>query len=76
MLTKAEIDRIMADKTQRILISSEEKVKSAEAGEKPKTYTYSGQWRFIDGKAVKDGFGKMRWPDGSYYEGQFEKNQM
>jgi len=70
MFTKAEIDRIMADQTKRVLITSEENVKSAEAGEKPKTY--SGQWRFIDGKAVKDGFGKMRWPDGSYYEGQFE----
>ncbi len=74
MLTKTEIDRIMADPTKRILITSEEKVKSTDPGEQPKTYR--GQWRFVDGKAVKDGFGKIRWPDGSYYEGQFEVDKM
>lgn len=74
MLSKTEIDRIMADPTKRILISSSEQVKSTEPGEQPKTY--SGQWRFVNGKTVKDGFGKMIWPDGSFYEGQFEIDNM
>ena len=31
---------------------------------------YSGQWK--DG--IREGHGKLTWPDGSWYEGEFQHN--
>jgi hypothetical protein len=64
-------DALSSSGPKRFLIVSEEKLTGGERGK-----VYSGQWRLKNNVLVKDGFGVLKWPDGSSYVGQFADDYM